>query len=178
MQINLIFKRKVFHPLASFWKWKLLELRKLRNGLLIHPQSQSKWKTVWRPGTITLIIWPSPTGAPRTSKLIRSDLLTARFILEIGQWGSNGPPSVILGGPFSRKGVQERGHQIQIHWVLFETFDILHGSDSSDALPPFCNILGNWESLGSNYTAESRMFVWRNNDSKEEEKGNWYGKRL
>ena len=39
-------------PLASFWKWKLL---KLRNGLLIHPQSQSKRKSVWRLGTITLI---------------------------------------------------------------------------------------------------------------------------
>ena len=33
----------------------------------------------------------------------------AGFILEIDQWGSNGPPSVILGGPFSRKGVLERG---------------------------------------------------------------------
>ena len=51
-----------------------------------------------------LRLWPSPTGAPRTSKLIRSDVLTARFILEIGHWGSNGSPSVILGGPFSRKG--------------------------------------------------------------------------
>ena len=54
----------------------------------------------------------------------------AGFILEIGQWGSNGPPSLILGGPFSRKGV--------------------HGSDSPNALPPFWNILGNWKSLGSN----------------------------
>ena len=38
----------------------------------------------------------------------------AGFILKIGQWGWNGPPSVILGGPFfkkgvSRMGVQERG---------------------------------------------------------------------
>ena len=31
------------------------------------------------------------------------------FILEIGQLGSNGLPSVILGSPFSRNGVQERG---------------------------------------------------------------------
>lgn len=30
----------------------------------------------------------------------------AGFILEIGQWG---PPSLILGGPFSRKGAEERG---------------------------------------------------------------------
>ena len=36
------------------------------------------------------------------------------FILEISQWGSNGAPSAILGGSFSRKRVQERGHQIQI----------------------------------------------------------------
>ena len=31
------------------------------------------------------------------------------FILEVGQLGSNGFPSVILGSPFSRNGVQERG---------------------------------------------------------------------
>ena len=91
-------------PLASFWKGKLLELR---NGLLIHPQSQSKWKSVWRLGTITLMAHRF-TGAPRTSKL-RSDVLTAGFILEIGQWESNGPPSVILGGPFSKKSGTRKG---------------------------------------------------------------------
>ena len=32
----------------------------------------------------------------------------AEYILEIGQWGSNRPPSVILGDPFSKNGVQER----------------------------------------------------------------------
>ena len=37
------------------------------------------------------------------------EIQIAGFILEIGQWGSNGPPPVILGGPFSGKGVQERG---------------------------------------------------------------------
>ena len=63
------------------------------------------------------------------------------FILEIGQWASNGPPSVISGGPFSRKGIRERG----------PPKGILPGSDSPDALPPFWNILGNWKSLGSNY---------------------------
>ena len=99
-------------PLASFWKGKLLELR---NGLLIHPQSQSKWKSVWRLGTITLMAH----RIPRTSKL-RSDVLTAGFILEIGQWESNGLPSVILGGPFSKKGVQERGDQIQIHSAFWD----------------------------------------------------------
>ena len=88
-------------PLASFWKWKLLELR---NGLLNHPQSQSKWKSVWRLGTITLMAH----RIPRTSKL-RSDVLTAGFILEIGQWESNGPPSVILGGPFSKQSGTRKG---------------------------------------------------------------------
>ena len=34
-------------------------------------------------------------------------LYSSGFILEIGQWGSNGPPSVILGGLFSRKGIAE-----------------------------------------------------------------------
>ena len=126
---------------------------------------------------VQLRLWP--TRAPRTSKL-RSDVLTAGFILEIGQWESNGPPSVILGGPFfkKKKRYKKGGTKSRYtSWVLFETFDILHGSDS-DALPPFWNILGNWESLGSNYTAESRMFVWWNDDSKEEEKGNCYSKRL
>ena len=88
-------------PLASFWKGKLLELR---NGLLIHPQSQSKWKSVWRLGTITLMAH----RIPRTSKL-RSDVLTAGFILEIDQWESNGLPSVILGGPFSKKRGTRKG---------------------------------------------------------------------
>ena len=33
---------------------------------------------------------------------------TPGFILETGQLGSNGPPSVILGGSFSRKGVLQK----------------------------------------------------------------------
>ena len=36
------------------------------------------------------------------------EIQIAGFILEIGQWGSNGPPSVILGAPFSRKGVPQK----------------------------------------------------------------------
>ena len=67
------------------------------------------------------------------------------FILEFGQWGSNGPPSVILGGFFSRKGVPQK---------VFK----LTGTDCSmrkgtfiDALPSFWNILGNWKGLGTNY---------------------------
>ena len=55
-------------PLASFWKWKLLELR---NGLLIHPQSQSKWKSVWRLGTITLMAHTGP--ADFQTQVRRSD---------------------------------------------------------------------------------------------------------
>ena len=67
------------------------------------------------------------------------------FILEVGQLGSNGFPSVILGSPFSRNGVQERGTKSEKKKkrVSFETYDILHGSDLPDAVPPFWNILGN-----------------------------------
>ena len=67
------------------------------------------------------------------------------FILEVGQLGSNGFPSVILGSPFSRNGVQERGTKSKKKKkrVSFETYDILHGSDLLDAVPPFWNILGN-----------------------------------
>ena len=36
------------------------------------------------------------------------EIQIAGFILEIGQCGSNGPPSVILGCPFSRKGVPQK----------------------------------------------------------------------
>ena len=53
---------------------------------------------------------------------------------------------------------QERGHQIQKNWVLFETFDILHGSDSPDALPPFWNFWAT-EKAWARITAESRMFL-------------------
>ena len=47
-------------------------------------------------------------------------------------------------GPFfkKKKGYKKGGTKSK-YTVLFETFDILHGSDSSDALPPFWNILGN-----------------------------------
>ena len=45
----------------------------------------------------------------------------AGFILEIDQWGSNGPPSVILGGPFSRKGVLERGSPKRYLNLLLQT---------------------------------------------------------
>ena len=42
MQINLIFTRKVFHAISLVLKVKAFGTQKLRNGLLIHPQSQSK----------------------------------------------------------------------------------------------------------------------------------------
>ena len=41
--------------------------------------------------------------------LIDDDDGDTGFILEVGQLGSKGFPSVILGSPFSRNGVQERG---------------------------------------------------------------------
>ena len=45
----------------------------------------------------------------------------AGFILEIDQWGSNRPPSVILGGPFSRKGFLERGSLKRYLNLLLQT---------------------------------------------------------
>ena len=122
-----------------------------------------------------------PAGAPRTSKLIRSDVVsdvpTAVFILEIGQSQSNGPPSVILGGT---NGAPNPNTESAFWDFYHSTWVGLVGlvGRFSDALPPFWKIPGNWESLGSNYTAESRMFVWWNDDSKKEEKRNWYSKRL
>ena len=70
-----------------------------------------------------------------------------RFILEISQWGSNWPPSEILGDPrpFSRKGVPQKLFE------LIVTDCSMRKRTLVDALPPFWNILGNWKSLGSNY---------------------------
>ena len=85
------------------------------------------------------------------------------FTLEIGQWGSNGPPSVILGRPFSKKGVSQKvfymGRPRQTLCRHFGTFLTT-------------------EKTWARITSESRMFVWWNNDSNEEEKGNWDSKRL
>ena len=70
-------------------------------------------------------------------------------------------------------------HQIQKNWVLFETFDILYGSDSPDALPPFWNILGNWKHLGSNYCRILDVCLVKHYDSNKKKKGNnWDNKRL
>ena len=81
----------------------------------------------------------------------------AKFILEIGQWGSNGPPSVILGGPF-----QERGSMGRTGRTLCRHFGTFLAAEKA------------WARIN----AESRMCVWWNNDSNEEEKGNWDSKRL
>ena len=81
----------------------------------------------------------------------------AKFILEIGQWGSNGPPSVILGGPF-----QERGSMGRTGRTLCRHFGTFLAAEKA------------WARIN----AESRICVWWNNDSNEEEKGNWDSKRL
>ena len=47
------------------------------------------------------------------------------------------------------RGSKKGGTKSKRNWVLFETFDTLHGSGSPDILSPFWNILSNWKSLGS-----------------------------
>ena len=93
------------------------------------------------------------------------------FIREIGQWGSSGPCSVILGGPFLRKGVPQKVFE------LIGTDCFMRKQTLIDVLPPFWNILGNWKGQAQ-MTSESRMFVWWNNDSNEDKKGNWDSKML
>ena len=89
-------------PLPSFWKWKLLELRKLGNGLLIHPQSQSKWKSVWRLGTITLMALAHRRPADFQTHQVRRSACTV--------YSSNWPmrvkwaPFCNFTGPFFKKG--------------------------------------------------------------------------
>ena len=65
-------------------------------------------------------------------------------------------PFCNLGGPFSRKGVQETGG---LKGIWIGTF---------------------WatEKAWARITAEYRMFFWWNSESDEEEKGNWDSKRL
>ena len=100
------------------------------------------------------------------------------FFLEIGQWGSSGPPSVILGGPFLRKGVQERGsHKTEKVFELIGTDFTMRKRTLIYVLPPFWNILGNWKNQGSNDCRIPDICLV-NNDSNEEEKGNWDSKRL
>ena len=80
------------------------------------------------------------------------------FFLEIGQWGSSGPPSVILGGPFLRKGVQERGSHKRYLNLLVQTLPW-----ENEHLFMFCRHFGTFwatEKTRAQMTAESRMFVW------------------
>ena len=104
MQINLIFTRKVFHAISLVLKVKAFGTRnsEMAYWFILSLSLNEKVYGDW----VQLRLWP--TRAPRTSKL-RSDVLTAGFILEIGQWESNGPPSVILGGPFSKKSGTRKG---------------------------------------------------------------------
>ena len=107
----------------------------------------------------------------QTQFLGRVMLPEAGLILKIGQWGSNGPPSVILGGPFSRKGVPKRYLNLLVQTVPWE----------NEPLLKLCRHFGTFwaiEKAWARITAESRMFVWWNNDSNEEEKGKWESKRL
>ena len=94
----------------------------------------------------------------------------------IGQWGSNGLPSVILGSPFWRKGVQERWSPRRYLSLLVQT--VPWEKERSLTL---CRHIGTFwatEKAWAQITAESRMFVLWNNDSNEEEKGNRDSKRL
>ena len=82
----------------------------------------------------------------------------SRVFLEIGQWGSSGPPSVILGGPFLRKGVQERGSHKRYLNLLVQTLPW-----ENEHLFMFCRHFGTFcatEKTRAQMTAESRMFVW------------------
>ena len=107
----------------------------------------------------------------QTQFLGRVILPEAGFILKIGQWGSDGPPSVILGGPFSRKWIPKRYLNLLVQTVPWE----------NEPLLTRCRHFGTlWanEKAWARITAESRMFVWWNNDSNEEEKGKWESNRL
>ena len=97
------------------------------------------------------------------SRSSRRNAPFAEFILEIGQWGSNGPPSVILGRPFSKKGSPKKVfYMVRTRQTLCRHFGTFLTT----------------EKVWARITSESRMFVWWNNDSNKGEKGNWDSKRL
>ena len=102
------------------------------------------------------------------------------FILEVGQLGSNGFPSVILGSPFSRNGVQERGTKSKKKkkTECFLRLVTFYMGQTCRTLCRHFGIFWATEKAWTRITAESRMFVWWNNDSNEEEKGKWDSKRL
>ena len=81
------------------------------------------------------------------------------FILEIGQWGSGELPSVILWGPFSRKGLQEKGSPNRYLFVQTVPWE-------NERLLTIClHFRTFWatENAWAPITAECRMFVWWNN---------------
>ena len=84
-------------------------------------------------------------------------------------WGPKWAPFCNFRGPFFKKGGPQK---------VFE----LIGTDCSMRKRTF--IVGHFGTLWATkkawarITAESRMFVWWNNDSNEEEKSNWDSKRL
>ena len=83
--------------------------------------------------------------------------------------GQMGPVLWFLRGPFSRKGVQERGYlDLLVQTVQWE---------NKHLLMLCCHFWAFWatEKAWPWITAESWMFVWWNN---EKEKGNWDSKRL
>ena len=90
----------------------------------------------------------------------RKSIYQVGFFLEIDQWGSNGPSSVILGGPFSWKGVPKKVFE------LIGTDCPIRKRTFIDALPQFWATEKGWLLI----TAESRMFVWWNNYLNGEEK--------
>ena len=83
------------------------------------------------------------------------------FILEVGQLGSNGFPSVILGSPFSRNGVQERGTKSKKKknecFLRLVTF---YMGQTCRTLCRHFGIFWATEKAWTRITAESRMFVW------------------
>ena len=133
-----------------------------QNDESMDPCPQWIHRLIWC--NITQVIsdhWSWPISSQRNAPF-------AEFILEIGQWGSNGPPSVILGDPFSKKGGPRKELSQKVFYM---------GRTRRTLCRHFGTFLAN-EKAWARITAESRMFVCWNNDSNEEEKGNWDSKRL
>ena len=99
-------------------------------------------------------------------------------ILEIGQWGSNGPPSIILEGPLSRRrGSKKVGTKSKKPECFLRIYTFYIGRTRRTLCRHFETFWAT-EKAWARITAKSRKFFWWNTDSNEEEKGNWYSKRL
>ena len=112
----------------------------------------------------------------QTQFLGRVMLPEAGFVLKIGQWGSNGPLSVILGGPFFRERGSKNGGPKRYLNLLVQTVRW-----ENEPLLTRCRHFGTFwatEKVWARITADFRMFVWWSNDSNEDEKGKWESKRL